>query len=62
MKSSIEIKFYDMTGRVVKTLKRDMIEYGNHEMLIKTDELNLGYYIIEVEIDNKMIRKSIIKS
>ena len=51
-----------MTGRVVKTLKRDMIEYGNHEMLIKTDELNLGYYIIEVEIDNKMIRKSIIKS
>jgi hypothetical protein len=60
--SSIEIKFYDLAGRVVKTLKRGMIEYGNHEMLIKTDELNMGYYIIEVEADNMKFRKSIIKS
>ena len=58
----IEINMYDVMGRLVKTLYKGLIESGSQELLFDSNELNKGYYFIEINIDEKIYTKSIIKS
>ena len=56
------MKIFDLMGRYIKTYSEGLFESGNHEIIINTNDLEKGYYIIELEFDSIKYRKSIIKS
>ncbi|MGE3063300.1 MAG: lamin tail domain-containing protein [bacterium] len=44
---STDIKLYNLDGRAVKTLYKGHLSYGKTNLLIKTDELPSGIYIVK---------------
>jgi hypothetical protein len=56
--SKVEIEIYDLTGKIVNTLKLDKLESGNHTSKINTSILNAGVYMYSVKSENaKMFSK-----
>ncbi|MFK5219977.1 T9SS type A sorting domain-containing protein, partial [Lactococcus cremoris] len=49
---------YDVTGKIVKAIKLDNLEAGNHSSKISLSDLNAGVYMYSVKSDNaKMYSK-----
>jgi hypothetical protein len=56
--SKVEIEIYDVTGKMVNSIKLDNLEAGNHSSKINTSNLNAGVYMYSVKSDNaKMFSK-----
>jgi hypothetical protein len=56
--SKVEIEVYDVTGKMVNSIKLDNLEAGNHSSKINTSNLNAGVYMYSVKSDNaKMFSK-----
>ena len=56
--SKVEIEIYDVTGKIVNTIKLDNLEAGNHTSKINTSNLNDGVYMYSIKSENaKMFSK-----
>lgn len=56
--SKVEIEIYDITGKIVNTIKLDKLESGSHTSKINTASLNAGVYMYSVKSENaKMFSK-----
>jgi hypothetical protein len=56
--SKVEIEMYDVTGKMVNSIKLDNLEAGNHSSKVNTSNLNAGVYMYSVKSDNaKMFSK-----
>ncbi len=56
--SKIEIEVFDVTGKLVNSVKLDNLEAGNHATKLNTSSLNAGVYMYSVKSDNaKMFSK-----
>lgn len=53
-----EIEIYDVTGKIVNTVKLENLEAGNHSSKVNTSNLNAGVYMYSVKSENaKMYSK-----
>lgn len=50
--SKVEIEIYDVTGKVINTIKLDNLEIGNHTSKINTSSLSSGVYMYSVKSEN----------
>ncbi|MFN8116484.1 MAG: T9SS type A sorting domain-containing protein [Bacteroidia bacterium] len=56
--SKVEIEVYDVTGKIVNTVKLDNLEAGNHSSKLNTSSLSAGVYMYSVKSENaKMFSK-----
>lgn len=56
--SKVEIEIYDVTGKLVNSVKLDNLEAGNHSSKVNTSNLNAGVYMYSVKSENaKMYSK-----
>ncbi|MBI3519426.1 MAG: T9SS type A sorting domain-containing protein [Bacteroidetes bacterium] len=56
--SKVEVEIYDVTGKIVNTIKLENLEAGNHTTKVNTSSLNSGVYMYSVKSDNaKMFSK-----
>ena len=56
--SKVEIEIYDITGKIVNTIKLDKLESGSHTSKINTASLNAGVYMYSIKSENaKMFSK-----
>lgn len=56
--SKVEIEIYDVTGKMVNSIKLDELEAGNHTSKINVSSLNAGVYMYSVKSENaKMFSK-----
>lgn len=56
--SKVEIEVYDVTGKLVNSVKLDNLEAGNHSSKVNTSNLNSGVYMYSVKSENaKMYSK-----
>ena len=54
----VEIEIYDITGKIVDTIKLDKLESGSHTSKINTASLNAGVYMYSIKSENaKMFSK-----
>ena len=56
--SKVEIEIYDITGKMVNSIKLDNLEAGNHTSKVSVSNLNAGVYMYSVKSENaKMFSK-----
>ena len=48
---NVKMKIFDLV-EYIKTYSEGLFESGNHEIIINSNDLEKGYYIIELEIDS----------
>ena len=53
------IKLYDLRGRVAKELGSTPYSKGTHEIIMKTDDLPSGVYLLQVKAGSEIITKKI---
>lgn len=56
--SKVEVEIYDLTGKVINTIKLDNLEAGNHITKVNTSSLSSGVYMYSIKSENaKMFSK-----
>jgi len=56
----ITIKLYDVTGRLTQEVYNGTMKSGQHEILVRTDEMAAGVYFMRVESENDIITEKFI--
>jgi len=56
----LSIKLYDVTGRLTQEVYNGTMKKGQHEILVRTDEMAAGIYFMRVESENDIITEKFI--
>lgn len=56
----ITIKLYDVTGRLTQEVYNGTMKSGQHEILVRTDEMAAGVYFMRIESENDIITEKFI--
>ncbi|MDQ3019753.1 MAG: T9SS type A sorting domain-containing protein [Bacteroidota bacterium] len=59
-KSDVTINLYDISGKLVKIIKKSILIQGNHKFPVYTPELSSGIYFLSINIDLKSFTKKIL--